>query len=83
MLGLYGAYVDGVMKNEVNGKEVQSHLFEYTTNVIVENNGEVRGGISPVQILFCLKETSKFLSLSLVICVGSLAVTNLARCVCV
>ncbi|GAA5886991.1 hypothetical protein JCM16303_003082 [Sporobolomyces ruberrimus] len=59
MLGLYGAYVDGVMKNEVNGKEVQSHLFEYTTNVVVENNGEVRGGISPVQILFCLKETNK------------------------
>ncbi|GAA6062795.1 hypothetical protein JCM10212_002164 [Sporobolomyces blumeae] len=59
MLGLYGAYQDGVMKNEVEGKDVQAHLFEYTTNVVVDGSGNVKGGVSPVQILFCLKETNK------------------------
>ncbi|GAA5927919.1 uncharacterized protein JCM15063_006035 [Sporobolomyces koalae] len=59
MLGLYGAYQDGVMKNEVEGKDVQAHVFEYTTNVVVGQDGEVRAGISPIQILFCLKETNK------------------------
>ncbi|GAA5840244.1 hypothetical protein JCM5353_007839 [Sporobolomyces roseus] len=58
-LGLYGAYQDGVMKDEVEGKDTQAHVFEYTTNVVVDENGNVRGGISPVQILFCLKETNK------------------------
>ncbi|GAA5956701.1 hypothetical protein JCM3765_005709 [Sporobolomyces pararoseus] len=59
MLGLYGVYQDGIMKDTVEGKDVQAHLFEYTTNVVVDKNGEVRGGISPVQVLFCLKETNK------------------------
>ncbi|GAA6023527.1 hypothetical protein JCM11491_005529 [Sporobolomyces phaffii] len=59
MLGLYGCYQDGIMKDTVEGKDVQAHLFEYTTNVVVDKNGEVRGGISPIQVLFCLKETNK------------------------
>ncbi|GAA5918550.1 hypothetical protein JCM1841_003297 [Sporobolomyces salmonicolor] len=59
LLGLYGAYQDGVMKDEVEGKDVQAHVFEYTTNVVVDANGQVSGGISPIQVLFCLKEQNK------------------------
>ncbi|BGP38938.1 hypothetical protein JCM10449v2_002876 [Rhodotorula kratochvilovae] len=59
LLGLYGAYQDGVMKNEVEGKDVQAHLFEYTTQVVVDNKGTVSGGISPIQVVFLLKEQNK------------------------
>lgn len=37
------------MKDEVEGKDTQAHVFEYTTNVVVDENGNVRGGISPVR----------------------------------
>ncbi|KAI5474977.1 chitin synthase, glycosyltransferase family 2 protein [Pseudohyphozyma bogoriensis] len=59
VLGLYGAFQDGIAKDTVDGKEVQAHLFEYTTQVVVDAQGTVSGGISPVQILFCLKEENK------------------------
>ncbi|GAA5916120.1 uncharacterized protein JCM6883_001738 [Sporobolomyces salmoneus] len=59
MLGLYGVYQDGVMKDTVEGKDTQAHVFEYTTNVVVDKDGQVKAGISPIQILFCLKETNK------------------------
>ncbi|EEB98490.1 hypothetical protein MPER_01987, partial [Moniliophthora perniciosa FA553] len=51
-----GCYQEGVMKDEVAGKDVTAHIFEYTTNVIVTDTGEVSHGSCPVQILFCLKE---------------------------
>lgn len=59
ILGLYGVFQDGVMKDEVDGKDVEGHVFEYTTQVVVDANGVVSGGIAPVQILFCLKEQNK------------------------
>ncbi|GAA5900584.1 hypothetical protein JCM6882_000915 [Rhodosporidiobolus microsporus] len=59
MLGLYGAYQDGVQKDTVEGKDVQAHVWEYTTQVVVDDKGNVSGGISPIQILFCLKEQNK------------------------
>lgn len=59
ILGLYGAYQDGVMKDEVMGKDVTGHVFEYTTQVVVDSHGVVSGGIAPVQIIFCLKEQNK------------------------
>ncbi|GAA6029629.1 hypothetical protein JCM8097_000971 [Rhodosporidiobolus ruineniae] len=59
MLGLYGVYQDGVMKDTVEGKDVQGHLFEYTTQVVVDDKGTVSGGISPIQICFLLKENNK------------------------
>lgn len=40
---------------------MQAHLFEYTTQVVVDSKGTVSGGIAPVQILFCLKEQSEYL----------------------
>ncbi|BGP14920.1 hypothetical protein JCM10213v2_002875 [Rhodosporidiobolus nylandii] len=59
MLGLMGAYTDGVMKDSVEGKDVQAHVFEYTTQVAVDEKGQVSSGLAPVQVLFCLKEQNK------------------------
>ncbi|KAI7904040.1 glycosyltransferase family 2 protein [Cokeromyces recurvatus] len=59
VLTAMGVYQKGVAKNIVNGKPVQAHLFEYTTQVSVDSDLKIRGaekGIVPVQILFCLKE---------------------------
>lgn len=59
VLGVLGAYQDGVMKNTFNGKPVTAHLFEYTTQITVDAELNVSGadaGIVPVQVLFCLKE---------------------------
>jgi chitin synthase len=47
------------MKDEVLGKDVTGHVFEYTTQVVVDSHGVVSGGIAPVQIIFCLKEQNK------------------------
>ncbi|GAA5985410.1 hypothetical protein JCM11641_000148 [Rhodosporidiobolus odoratus] len=59
ILGLYGAYQDGVMKDSVEGKDTQAHVFEYTSQVVVDDKGTVSGGIAPIQVLFCLKEQNK------------------------
>lgn len=82
ILGLYGAYQDGIAKDTIgtfllgsgeirvqrltwdcfqraDGKDVTGHIFEYTTQVVVDSKGVVSAGVSPVQILFCLKEQSE------------------------
>jgi chitin synthase len=59
VLGIMGCYQEGLMKDNVNGKDVTAHVFEYTTQVCVTPDLKVRGhekGFVPVQILFCLKE---------------------------
>ncbi|CAG8497215.1 6814_t:CDS:2 [Funneliformis mosseae] len=59
VLGAMGVYQDGIMQNNVAGKPVTGHLFEYTSQLMVDSNFDIRGadkGIPPVQILFCLKE---------------------------
>lgn len=61
-LGIMGVYQEGVAKNEVNGKQVTAHIYEFTTQLAVERSGRVRGpeqGTVPVQIIFCLKEQNK------------------------
>ncbi|KAF8203987.1 glycosyltransferase family 2 protein [Pholiota molesta] len=50
VLSLMGCYQEGIAKDSVGGKDVTAHIFEYTTNVIVTDSGEV---------LFCLKEQNK------------------------
>lgn len=58
-LAAMGVYQDGIAKNYVNGKEVQAHIFEYTTQVSLDSDLRFQGaekGIVPVQIIFCLKE---------------------------
>lgn len=61
-LAVMGVYQEGIAKNQVNGKDVQAHIYEFTTQLAVEGNGKVRGpsqGMVPVQIIFCLKEQNK------------------------
>ncbi|KAJ3381455.1 Chitin synthase, class 2 [Lobulomyces angularis] len=62
ILGVMGVYQDGIMKNSVNGKDVQGHIFEYTTQMCVDTLNQVRGHDKdsvPVQLLFCLKENNQ------------------------
>jgi len=63
LLATLGVYQDGVMKKEVDGKETQAHVFEYTTMLSVtpklelispqENDAE---NLVPVQMTFVLKQ---------------------------
>lgn len=58
-LAAMGVYQDGIAKNLVNQKEVQAHVYEYTTQVSLDSDLKFKGaekGIVPVQMLFCLKE---------------------------
>lgn len=47
------------MKDTVAGKGTQAHIFEYTSQVVVSDTGDVGFGSVPVQLLFCLKEQNK------------------------
>ncbi|KAG0269403.1 Chitin synthase, class 2 [Linnemannia exigua] len=62
VLAALGAYQEGIAKDTVAGKPVTAHIYEYTTQVMVDEDLKMRGadrGIVPVQILFCLKEQNK------------------------
>ncbi|KAJ3550612.1 hypothetical protein NM688_g5031 [Phlebia brevispora] len=59
VLTLMGCYQEGVMKDSIAGRDVTAHIFEYTSHVVVSDNGEVAMGACPVQIIFCLKEQNK------------------------
>ncbi|KAJ5639493.1 chitin synthase I [Penicillium longicatenatum] len=58
-----GVYQDGIAKQQVNGKDVTAHIYEYTTQIGLEVKGtqvhlKPRQG-PPVQIIFCLKEKNQ------------------------
>jgi chitin synthase len=58
-LAAMGVYQEGIAKNMVNQKEVQAHVYEYTTQVSLDSDLKFKGaekGIVPVQMLFCMKE---------------------------
>jgi chitin synthase len=58
-LAAMGVYQDGIAKNLVNQKEVQAHVYEYTTQVSLDSDLKFKGaekGIVPCQMLFCMKE---------------------------
>ncbi|THH33138.1 hypothetical protein EUX98_g1034 [Antrodiella citrinella] len=59
VLNLMGCYQEGVAKDSIAGKDVTAHIFEYTTQVVVSDTGEVSQGACPIQIIFCLKEQNK------------------------
>jgi hypothetical protein len=49
----------GAMKNSVQDKPVQAHMFEYTTSFALDPSLRFKypdRGIVPTQIIFCLKE---------------------------
>ena len=58
-----GVYQDGIAKQQVNGKDVTAHIYEYTTQVGMELKGKTvqlkPQGATPVQIVFCLKEKNQ------------------------
>ncbi|KAJ3187222.1 Chitin synthase, class 2 [Irineochytrium annulatum] len=56
VIGLMGAYQDGVVKTSVNSELVTAHLFEYSTTLTVDPDGHYRDGLVPVQVIFCMKE---------------------------
>lgn len=58
-LSAIGVYQEGVAKNMVDDKEVQAHVYEYTTQLSIDSHRQFKGaekGLVPTQILFCLKE---------------------------
>ncbi|KAG0241687.1 Chitin synthase, class 2 [Actinomortierella wolfii] len=62
VLAAMGAYQEGIAKDTVAGKPVTAHIYEYTTQVMIDEELQTRGadrGVVPVQILFCLKEQNK------------------------
>ncbi|KAH0837216.1 Chitin synthase 1 [Fonsecaea pedrosoi] len=61
-LAAMGVYQDGIAKNVVNQKEVTAHVYEYTTQVSLDESLKFKGaekGIVPCQMIFCLKEKNK------------------------
>lgn len=57
-----GVYQDGIAKQQVNGKDVTAHIYEYTTQTGVSVKGDVvtlTHKRQPVQMLFCLKEKNQ------------------------
>ena len=58
-----GVYQDGIAKQQVSGKDVTAHIYEYTTQVGMELKGKVvhlkPKGATPVQMVFCLKEKNQ------------------------
>ncbi|KAG0203399.1 Chitin synthase, class 2 [Mortierella sp. GBA30] len=62
VLAAIGAYQEGIAKDTVAGKPVTAHIYEYTTQVMIDADLRVRAadrGTVPVQVLFCLKEQNK------------------------
>lgn len=57
-----GVYQDGIAKQQVNGKDVTAHIYEYTTQMGLELKGKqvsLKRGKVPVQMIFCLKEKNQ------------------------
>ncbi|KAH6655805.1 chitin synthase class I [Truncatella angustata] len=62
LLAGMGVYQDGIAKQQVNGKDVTAHIYEYTTQVGMTIKNDVVQLIpkkQPVQMLFCLKEKNQ------------------------
>lgn len=61
-LAALGVYQEGIAKNIVNQKQVNAHVYEYTTQVSLDADLKFKGaekGIVPCQVIFCLKEHNK------------------------
>ncbi|KAI2638754.1 glycosyltransferase family 2 protein [Hypomontagnella submonticulosa] len=62
LLSGMGVYQEGIAKQQVNGKDVTAHIYEYTTQVGLQIKNDVVQLIpkkQPVQMLFCLKEKNQ------------------------
>ncbi|KAI9318694.1 chitin synthase 1 [Dichotomocladium elegans] len=59
MLEAMGVYQSGVAKSAVDNKPVKAHIYEFTTQIVFDdqlNRKDAGQSLVPVQILFCLKE---------------------------
>ncbi|CAG8727771.1 36225_t:CDS:2, partial [Gigaspora margarita] len=56
ILSAMGCYQDRILQNCVGRKHVTAHLFEYTTQLMVDSDFKIHKNIPPVQIMLCLKE---------------------------
>ncbi|KAF8461931.1 chitin synthase A [Kalaharituber pfeilii] len=61
-----GCYQEGIAISSVNKKDVTAHIYEYTTQVGFEPQGDLvklipggKGNTCPIQMLFCLKEKNQ------------------------
>ncbi|RYP47906.1 hypothetical protein DL768_006122 [Monosporascus sp. mg162] len=62
LLAGMGVYQEGIAKQQVNGKDVTAHIYEYTTQVGLQIKNDVVQVIpkkQSVQMLFCLKEKNQ------------------------
>ncbi|KAK3685854.1 glycosyltransferase family 2 protein [Podospora appendiculata] len=62
LLAGMGVYQEGIGKQQVNGKDVTAHIYEYTTQVGMTIKNDVVQLVpkqQPVQMLFCLKEKNQ------------------------
>ncbi|CAG8688014.1 6435_t:CDS:2, partial [Funneliformis caledonium] len=47
VLGAMGVYQEGIMQDSVAGQPVTGHLFEYTSNIMVDNEFNIAGQENP------------------------------------
>jgi chitin synthase len=59
ILGLMGCYNEAVMLDHVGDRPTTAHVFEYTSQVVVQPDGTVQVGSCPVQVILCLKEQNQ------------------------
>lgn len=62
LLTATGCYQENLARPYVNNKKVNAHLFEYTTQISIDENLKFKGdekNLTPVQVLFCLKESNQ------------------------
>ncbi|CAK7898160.1 chitin synthase 1 [[Candida] anglica] len=62
LLTATGCYQDNLARPYVNNQPVTAHLFEYTTQISIDENLKFKGdekSLAPVQVLFCLKEKNQ------------------------
>jgi cellulose synthase/poly-beta-1,6-N-acetylglucosamine synthase-like glycosyltransferase len=62
MLTATGCYQDNLARPYVNNRKVNAHLYEYTTQISIDENLKFKGdekNLTPVQVLLCLKESNQ------------------------
>ncbi|KAI0034078.1 glycosyltransferase family 2 protein [Vararia minispora EC-137] len=66
ILATVGVYQDGIMKKQIDGKDIVAHIFEYTTQLSVDAtpqlvlpHGDDPNNLVPVQIILVIKQKNQ------------------------
>lgn len=62
LLTATGCYQGNLARPYVNNKKVNAHIFEYSTQISIDENLKFKGdekSLAPVQVMFCLKEQNQ------------------------